>query len=41
MPLLNICTITGNNLVIQVRLVFLSGEKETDYDWAIYMGYYD
>jgi hypothetical protein len=35
MPLLNICTITSNNLVIQVRLVFLSGEKETDYDWAM------
>jgi hypothetical protein len=32
MPLLNIYTITSNNMVIQVRLVFLSGEKETDYD---------
>ena len=35
MPLLNICTISGNNMVIQVGLAFLSGEKEKDYDWAI------
>jgi hypothetical protein len=35
MPLLNICAITGNNLVIQVGLVFLSGEKEGDYNWAM------
>jgi MULE transposase domain len=35
MPLLNICAITGNNMVIQVGLAFLSGEKERDYDWAI------
>ena len=35
MPLLNICTITGNNMVIQVGLAFLSGEKEVDYNWAI------
>jgi hypothetical protein len=34
MPLLNICAITGNNIVIQVGLVFLSGEKEGDYNWA-------
>jgi len=36
MPLLNICAITGNNMVIQVGLVFLSvsGEKEGDYNWA-------
>ena len=35
MLLLNICVITSNNKVIQVRLVFLSGEKEADYNWAI------
>ena len=35
MPLLNICAVTRNNLVIQVRLVFLSGEKKADYKWAI------
>jgi hypothetical protein len=35
MPLLNICAITGNNMVIQVGLAFLSGEKESDYNWAI------
>jgi hypothetical protein len=35
MPLLNICTITGNNIVIQAGLAFLSGEKEVDYNWAI------
>jgi MULE transposase domain len=35
MPLLNICAITGNNMVIQVGLAFLSGEKEIDYNWAI------
>lgn len=35
MPLLNICAISGNNKVIQVGLVFLSGEKKTDYRWAI------
>jgi transposase-like protein len=34
MPLLNICAITGNNMVIQVGLVFLSSEKEADYIWA-------
>jgi hypothetical protein len=35
MPLLNICAVTGNNLVIQVGLVFLSGEKKADYKWAM------
>ena len=35
MPLLNICAITGNNMVIQVGLAFLSREKEADYNWAI------
>jgi hypothetical protein len=35
MPLLNVCVITGNNIVVQVGLVFLSHEKEADYKWAI------
>ncbi|CZS93089.1 uncharacterized protein RCO7_11158 [Rhynchosporium graminicola] len=35
MPLLNICGITGNNMVIQLGLVFLSGETERDYTWAL------
>ena len=35
MPLLNICVITGNNMVIQVGFAFLSGEKREDYNWAM------
>ena len=35
MPLLNICTISGNNKVIQLGLTFLSGERKADYMWAI------
>ena len=35
MLLLNICAITGNNKVIQVRVAFLSGEKKVDYKWAL------
>ena len=35
MPLLNICAIGGNNIVIQVGLVFLSSKQEADYNWAI------
>jgi hypothetical protein len=35
MPLLNICAIGGNNMVIQVGLVFLSSEQEADYNWAM------
>jgi MULE transposase domain len=35
MLLLNICAVTGNNMVIQVGLAFLLGEKESDYNWAI------
>ena len=35
MPFLNICAITGNNMVIQVGLVFLLRKKEIDYNWAI------
>jgi MULE transposase domain len=34
MPLLNICSITGHNMVIQIGLIFLSSEKEADYNWA-------
>ncbi|POS88216.1 hypothetical protein EPUL_000796 [Erysiphe pulchra] len=36
LPLLNICVVTGNNLVVQIGLVFLSGELESDYEWALY-----
>lgn len=32
MPLFNICGVTGGNKVIQLCLIFLSGEKESDYD---------
>ena len=35
MPLLNICVITGNNKVVQVGIVFLSGEKKADYSWSL------
>ena len=35
MPLLNICTVTGNKKTIQVGLCFLSGEKEGNYAWAM------
>ena len=35
MLLLNICAISGNNRVVQVRLAFLSSEKEADYTQAI------
>jgi hypothetical protein len=35
MPFLNICAVTGNNMVIQVGLAFLSGERESDYNWEI------
>jgi hypothetical protein len=31
-PFLNICLITSNNMVIQIGLVFLSSEKEADYN---------
>jgi hypothetical protein len=31
MPLLNICAIAGNNMVIQAGLAFLSSEKKGDY----------
>ena len=35
MLLLNICTISGNNRVVQVGLAFLSSKKEADYTQAI------
>jgi len=35
MPLLNICAISDNNMVIQVGLAFISGEKEVDYTWVL------
>jgi len=35
MPLLNICAISRNNKVIQLRLAFLLGETKGDYTWAI------
>jgi hypothetical protein len=35
MPLLNVCTVTGNNIVVQVAIIFLSGETKNDYNWAI------
>ena len=35
MALLNICAITGSNMVIQVGLVFIRQEREVDYNWAL------
>ena len=35
MPLLNICSVIGNRKTVQTALVFLSGEKDGDYEWAI------
>jgi hypothetical protein len=35
MPLLNICTVTGNKKTIQIALYFLSGEKEASYAWPM------
>ena len=35
MSLLNICTITGANKVVQIGLVFLRHEIEADYNWAL------
>src|SRR4051794_6624192 len=35
MPLLNICSITGNRKTVQTALCFLSGEREPDYMWAM------
>lgn len=35
MALLNICAITGSNMVVQVGLAFIRQEREVDYNWAI------
>ena len=35
MLLLNICAVTGNKKTVQIRLCFLSREKEHNYAWAI------
>jgi hypothetical protein len=35
MPLLNICAITGGNMVVQVGLAFIRQEREVDYNWAM------
>lgn len=35
MPSLNSCGITGGNRVIQLGLVFLSSEKESEYSWVL------
>jgi MULE transposase domain len=35
MPLLNICSVTGNKKTVQIALCFMSGEKESDYKWAV------
>jgi hypothetical protein len=35
MPLLNICAVSGHNMVVQVGLVFMSVERKGDYRWAM------
>jgi hypothetical protein len=35
MALLNICAITGGNMVVQVGLAFIRQEREVDYNWAM------
>jgi transposase-like protein len=35
MALLNICAITGGNMVVQVGLAFIRQERERDYNWAL------
>lgn len=35
MPLFNTCSITSLKKIFQVATVFLSGDIEADYDWAI------
>jgi hypothetical protein len=35
MALLNICAITGGNMVVQVGLAFIRQEREADYNWAL------
>ncbi|KAG5742853.1 hypothetical protein H9Q72_014522, partial [Fusarium xylarioides] len=39
MPLFNICGVTSTNKTFQVAAVFLSGETEAQYSWAIVMLY--
>jgi hypothetical protein len=35
MALLNICAITGGNMVVQVGLAFIRQEREVDYNWSL------
>ena len=35
MSLLNICAITGANMVVQVGLAFIRQEREADYNWVL------
>jgi hypothetical protein len=35
MPLLNICVITGGNIVVQIGLAFIRQERERDYNWVL------
>jgi hypothetical protein len=35
MALLNICAITGGNMVVQVGLAFIRQEREADYNWVL------
>jgi hypothetical protein len=35
MPLLNICAITGGNMVVQIGLAFIRQERERDYNWVL------
>jgi MULE transposase domain len=34
MPLFNICGTNGNKNILQIAVVYLSQEREEDYDWA-------
>ena len=35
MALLNICAITGGNMVVQIGLAFIRQERAVDYNWSI------
>jgi hypothetical protein len=35
MALLNICALTGGNMVVQVGLAFIRQEREVDYNWSL------
>jgi hypothetical protein len=35
MALLNICAITGGNIVVQGGLAFIRQEREVDYNWSL------